>query len=210
MKTIEDFEPFVLAYAPYIPQEIVQHAIRETIVEFMRESKCAKDTMNIETQEKVSDYMMEVPDCRRIVKVTAVQESPLHCSGRENWRVLYNGEDRDYTVELRLGEHPIIVLNNAPRKPTKLRVEYVWAIGRDDCDVPDFIYDDYMQAIVNGTLVRLAMMPEQENLARQITVYQANWFNALQQAKIDKTGGRARKMVGAPILGSRRRGYLWQ
>ena len=55
MKTIEDFEPFVLAYAPFIPQEILQHAIRETIVEFMRESRCASDTLDVETQEKVGD-----------------------------------------------------------------------------------------------------------------------------------------------------------
>ena len=210
MKTIEDFEPFVLAYSPYIPQELVQHAIRETIVEFMRETKCAKDVLMVETQEKVPDYMLEVPDCRRIVKVTSVQESPLHCSGREVWRQLQQGTDCDYTVELRMGEHPVILLRDAPRKPTKLKVEYVWAIGRDDCDVPDFIYDDYMQAVVNGALVRLAMLPEQDALARQIAVYQANWFNAVQQAKIDKTGGRARKMIGSPILSGRRRGSIWR
>lgn len=209
MKTIEDFEPFVLAYAPFIPQEILQHAIRETIVEFMRESRCASDTLDVETQEKVGDYMLEVPDCRRIVKVTSVMETPLRCSGRENWNPLVQGEEADYTIELRRGEHPIIVLNNPRNKPTKLRVDYVWAIGRDDCDVPDFIYDDYMQAILYGTLVRLAMLPEQDALLRQVTLFQTNWFNALQQAKIDKTGGKARRIIGASFLGRSGRGRLW-
>ena len=151
MRTIEEFEPFVVAYAPFVPQEIVQHAIRETIVEFMRETKCATAFLDVETQEKVADYMMEVPDCRRIVKVSSVQESPLKCSGSESWRDLFGGEGGDYIVELRLGEHPIIVLSRPPRKPTKLRVRYIWTIGRDDCDVPDFIYEDYMEAIVSGT-----------------------------------------------------------
>jgi len=54
MKTIEDFEPFVLAYAPFIPQEILQHAIRETIVEFMRESRCASDTLDVEHKRRLA------------------------------------------------------------------------------------------------------------------------------------------------------------
>ncbi len=78
---------------------------------------------------------------------------------------LVSGEEADYTIELRRGEHPIIVLNNLDKTNLpKLCVDYVWAIGRDDCDVPDFIYDDYMQAILYGTLVRLAMLPEQDAL----------------------------------------------
>ena len=35
------------------------------------------------------------------------------------------------------------------------------------------------------------MLPEQDALLRQVTLFQTNWFNALQQAKIDKTGGKA-------------------
>lgn len=210
MKTIADFEPFVMAYTPFIPTELVQHAIRETIVEFMRETKCASATLEFETQEKVPDYMLEVPDCRRIVKVKSASMTPTKCSGRENWQLLHDGEYGDYQVELRRGEHAIIVLANPPKKPHRIRVEYVWAIGRDDCDVPDFIYEDYMRAIVAGSLIRLSFLPDNQQLASQITFHQQTWFAALQQAKIDKTGGKARRIIGAPILTRTRRGSIWR
>lgn len=209
MRTIEEFEPFVIAYAPNMPQELIQHAIRETVVEFMRATRCAKATLEVETQEKVADYMLEVPDCRRIVKVSSVKQSPVKCSGRENWQELSDGEFGQYKIELRLGEHPIIVLSDPPKKPHRLRIEYVWTIGRDDCDVPEFIYEDYMQGIVAGTLMRLATFPNNEHLAGQVKVHQMTWFEAIQQAKIDKTGGKARRIIGAPIL-SRYRGGLWR
>lgn len=210
MKTIADFEPFVMAYTPFIPTELVQHAIRETIVEFMRETKCASATLEFETQEKVPDYMLEVPDCRRIVKVKSASMTPAKCSGRENWQPLHDGEYGDYQVELRRGEHAIIVLTNPPKKPHRVRVDYVWAIGRDDCDVPDFIYEDYMRAIVAGSLIRLSFLPDNQQLASQITFHQQTWFDALQQAKIDKTGGKARRIIGAPILTRTRRGSIWR
>lgn len=209
MKTVTDFEPFVLAYTPFIPAELVQHAIRETIVEFMRETKCASATLEFETQEKVPDYMLEVPDCRRIVKVKNVYITPTKCSGRENWRLLNSGEFGDYIIELRIGEHPIIILTNPPKQPNRVKVDYYWAIGRDDCDIPDFIYEDYMKAIVAGSLIRLASLPDNQHIAAQIGFHQQTWFDGVQQAKIDKSGGKARRLIGAPIL-TRRRGSLWR
>lgn len=209
MRTVEEFEPFLLAYVPTMPQELLQHAIRETIVEFMRDTKCASATLDVITQENVNDYIIEVPDCRRIVKVKKVSQGTTRCNGAEYWSELHDGEFGDYKVELRLGSNPIIVLNNTPRKPGKLRVEYVWTIGRDDCDIPDFIYDDYMQAIVAGTLVRVASYPNNEHLLNQLKVLQVDWFDSVQRAKIDKTGGKARRIVGAPIL-SRRGRALWR
>lgn len=207
MKTIEDFEPFVLAYVPTAPQEIIQHAIRESIVEFMRETKVASASVEIATQERVNDYIIGVPDCRRIVKIKKVYQG-RSSFGNIGWDELYGGEDGEYRVELRVGEHPIIILKDAPRKPTKLRLEYVWTIGRDDCDVPDFIYDDYMSGIVAGALVRLASFAGNENIIQQINMHQMTWYNAVQQAKIDKTGGKARRIIGSPML-SRRGGKRW-
>lgn len=207
MKTIEDFEPFVLAYVPTAPQEIIQHAIRESIVEFMRETKVASASVEIKTQERVNDYIIDVPDCRRIVKIKKVYQGRSSC-GNIGWNELYGGEDGEYRVELRAGGHPIIILKDAPRKPTKLRLEYVWTIGRDDCDVPDFIYDDYMSGIVAGALIRLATFAGNENIIQQISMHQMTWYNAVQQAKIDKTGGKARRIIGSPML-SRRGGKRW-
>lgn len=210
MKTVEDFEPFVLAYAPFVPQELIQHAIREAIVEFMRETKIATDTIEFETQEKVPDYMLEVPDCRRIIKVNHVQWTPAKCSGRENWESLRNGDDGDYIIELRRGSHPIVVFDTPPRKVHRVRVDYSWSIGRDDCDIPAYIYDDFMNTIVAGALLRIGMLPDQAEILRQAQLHQATWFNGIQSAKIEKSGGRAKRMIGSPFLARRGRGSLWR
>lgn len=209
MRTVADFEPFVIGYVPYLPQEVVQHAIRESIVEFLRESRIVKDTMEVETQEKVPDYILEVPDCRRIVKINSVDWSQKHCSGRENWERLTNGESGDYIVELRRGEFPIIVLSEPPKKPHRLRIDYTWTIGRDDCDIPNFVYEDYMQPIVAGTLMRLASLPDQAPLLAQLQIHQATWFNGIQSAKMERTGGRPKQIIGSPIL-SRRGRRIWR
>lgn len=203
MKTIAEFEPFLLAYVPTLPQELLQHAIRETIVEFMRETKCASGILEINTQQNVCDYILEVPDCRRIIKVKNVKLGSINCNGKEHWNDLSGSEFGDYSIELRLGSNPIIILNSTPKKEGILRIEYFWTIGRDDCDVPDFIYEDYMQAIVAGSLVRMASYPNNEHLLAQIKIHEVNWFNAIQQAKIDKTGGKARKIIGQPLLSRR-------
>lgn len=202
MKTIEDFEPFVLAYVPTAPQEIIQHAIRESIVEFMRETKSASASVEIKTQERVSDYIIDVPDCRRIVKVKSVSKAMSSC-GAIDWSILYGGEDGDYSIELRSGDHPIIVLRDIPRKSYTLKIDYVWTIGRDDCDVPDFIYDDYMSGIIAGALIRIASFAGNDNILQQINTHKMNWYNAVQQAKIDKTGGKARRIIGSPMLSRR-------
>lgn len=209
MKTIEDFEPFVLAYVPYLPGEVIQHAIRESIVEFLRETRIATDVMEIETQEKVPDYIMEVPDCRRIVKVHSVEWTRAHCSGRENWQSLRNGEENDYVIELRRGDYPIIVFVEPPKHPHRVRIVYSWTISRDNCDIPSFIYEDYMQGIVAGTLMRLASLPDQQNLLQQMQVHQGTWFNAIQSAKMERSGGRSKRIIGAPIL-LRRGRSLWR
>lgn len=210
MRTVEDFQPFVLAYAPFIQEEYVQHAIRETIVAFMRESRIAKDHLTIETQEKVPDYMLEMPDCRRLVKVADVYMSPQHCSGRLNWTKLETGEFGQYEVDLRHGDHPMIVIKDPPKKPHFVRIEYYWTINRDGCDIPEYIYEDYMEAIVAGSLLRLAQLPEQPDLARLIPMYQGRWFDEIQKARMERSGGKAKRIIGAPILSSRRRGSLWR
>lgn len=209
MKTIEDFEPFIIGYVPFLPQEFIQHAIRESIVEFLRESRVANDTMELNTQEKVPDYILEVPDCRRIVKINSVKWTQIFANGREQWERLTTGDEGDYRIELRRGDFPIIILTDPPKDPYRISIDYSWTIGRDDCDVPDFVYEDYMQPVVAGTLMRLATLPDQQHLIPQLQLHQATWFNSIQSAKIERSGGKSKRIIGAPILTKRRRS-IWR
>ncbi len=210
MANIADFEPFVLQYAQYVPSEILQHNIRESVNAFMRETKIARDYLEFDTQEKVHDYILEVGDCRRLLKVHKVEIAEVHRSGREHWSELRAGDEGDYTVELRMGNYPIIVFREEYKKPRKVKVYYSWSIARDDCDVPDYIYEDFMDAIVSGTLTRLAYIPNNSELMSVLDYHTRRWFEIVQQVKIERTGGKAKRIIGAPILSGRRRGSLWR
>lgn len=210
MKSIEDFEPFLIPYVPYAPGEVLQYAIRESIVEFMRETKIAHDEVSIETQEKVQDYLLEIPDCRRFLGVKAAKKSLIHCSGRVNWEPIYSGEDGQYKIELRKGDHPFLLMSEPEYKPHRIVIEYYWAISRDDCEVPDFIYEDFMHPIISGAIIRLAQMPQHEALAKMIQVHTMIWFDGVQKAKMEKTGGRPKRIISRPILPRRRGGPRWR
>lgn len=210
MKNIEDFEPFLIPYAPYAPGDVLQYAIRESIVEFMRETRIAYDEVDIETQEKVQDYLLEIPECRRFLGVRAAKKSLIHCSGRINWEPIYGGEDGQYKIELRKGDHPFLLLSEPEYKPHRISIEYYWAISRDDCEVPDFIYEDFMHPIISGAIIRLAQMPQHEALAKMVQVHTTIWFDGVQKAKMEKTGGRSKRIISRPILPRRRGGPRWR
>lgn len=209
MKNIADFEPFILPYAPYTPTEVLQYAIREAVVEFMRETKIAVDTIEIETQDKVSDYLLDIPECRRWLGVKKAERGYTNCNGVTHWERIKGGEYGDYEVHLRSGEQPYLVLSDAVRKSYTIKIDYYWAISRDDCEVPDYIYEDFMNPIISGAILRLANMPNHENLLRLVQAHQIIWFDGIQKAKVEKTGGKAKLMIGAPIL-SRRGGFRWR
>lgn len=200
MSNVAEFIPFVLSYAPYTPSEIIEHAIRESIVEFMRESKIAVATTEIETQAKVFDYMLDLPECHRFLGVKRAVKGPVKCSGTTQWSDIFDGEYGDYFIELRKGSHPFLQLTHADSKPHFIRLDYYWAIRRDECDVPDFIYEDFMDTIVAGALIRLAGVPNHDNLVRTIQQWQMAWFDGVQRAKVEKTGGKPRRIISGNIF----------
>lgn len=210
MKEIADFEAFILPYAPYTPAEIIQHAIREAIADFMRESKIAVDVLELETQDRVPDYMLDIPDCRRFLGVKTIERSRKHDCGRRFWEPMISGEYGHYEIQLRKGNAPMIKLTDVHARPQIIRMEYYWAIGRDDCEVPDFIYEDFMDVITAGTLMRLAKMPEHDHLLRSYNENKATWFDGVQRAKIEKSGGKPKFIIGSPILKHRGNLRLWR
>lgn len=165
-RTIEDFEDFIFPYTPDAPSSIIQHAIRESIVRLMQTTGLAKDFAQFPLVAKVPDYIIDTLECRTIVDVVEVK---LGCQGTipdDNWQVLQKG--MDYDVDLLHDGMPSIILKEAPQESCArplaldLSVEYSWSIARDDCDIPDFIYERYMNEVKDGALAELYAIPGQE------------------------------------------------
>lgn len=165
-KTIADFEDFIFQYAPDAPTAIIHHAIRTSLVYFMQNTHAVKDFAQFPLIEKTPDYIIDAPECRVVVEVISVK---VGCAGTipdNSWVELERGVD--YDVDLLNDGWPSIVLAEAPvagcnnQVDLDMSVEYAWSISHDDCEVPDFIYDRYMQYIIDGALAILYATPSQE------------------------------------------------
>lgn len=165
-RTVEDFEDFIFPYAPDAPSSIIQHAVRESIVRFMQETQVARDFAQFPLVAKTPDYIIDTIECRTIIDVVDVK---FGCPGTipdDSWNTLQRGVD--YEVDLLHDGMPSIILKEAPQESCSrplevdMSVEYSWSISRDDCEIPDFIYERYMSEIKDGALAELYAIPGQE------------------------------------------------
>ena len=203
MVTVDEFEPFVSLYAPNIPSEYVQHAIRETINDFMRATKVAVDTVRFEKQKFVDDYVLDLPEGRNLVSVIDVKHrKEKNCKAGSFIEVVNQPGMRGYEVFDDYDGFPAIEFFQDIPAGNTVEVKYSWVIGRNDCEIPSFIYEKYMDIIVAGSLARLYRIPNVEWFNMQVALkYDEEFKSGLLGVKIKKTGGR--KKLGS--IFSRRR-----
>lgn len=156
MRTIADFEDFIVLHAGDAPSVVLQHVIREGIIRFMRESQVFHDTAEIRGQCGVADYPVETPACRQVVTIEDVKPAPGCGYGGPTF-VLGNAWRwrRD-------GMFAVVDFGGPLSDRSVMEVTYAWAISRDDCDVPEEVYQRYMEAVKGAALAELFAMPEQE------------------------------------------------
>lgn len=172
---LSEFEPFIMAYAPDAPADILQHVLREAVVRFMRRTRIAVDTERIDLQCGVREYLIDMPDCRRMV---AVEEVYPACNGWGTVRKDFPNPSLPEPWKWKKdNHHPVIELQYNPKEDDALYVQYSWTIERDDCEVPDFIYEDWEEAIKHGALTELMMIPNQEWTRPKLAEFHYNRYN---------------------------------
>lgn len=203
MRSVEDFEDFIFPFTPDAPTAVIQHAIRESIVRFMTETKCVIDTVQMPLYAKTPDYIIDVPDCRNVLEVRFVRMGKSGMVPDTSWVELI--ENVDYTVDIRHDGVPSIVLLDPPQenchKPlgSDISVEYAWSIKRDGCDIPDYVYEQYMSEIKDGALAELYAIPNQDwtNLQYAMTL-RANLDEQYKilRSRFRKWGGNSKMRLG--------------
>lgn len=179
---VSEFEPFLAMSAPDAPSDILQHVTREAVVRFMRRTRVAEDDYELETQCGVPDYYLDMPDCRELVAIESVD--PAHGT----WGFVpgfgFNIGAWDW---LKDGRHPVVRFGFTPQEDKCYNVRYTWAINRDGCEIPDFIYEEWEEAIKHGALAELLMMPAQEWTRPKIAVqHEKQYQEAVATAKARK------------------------
>jgi hypothetical protein len=173
MKTVADFVPFVEAEAQGAHTTAIQHAIRETVINFMRYTRTAVGELFLDLAPNQIDVGLLLEPCRRLVHVEKVSLAPKGAMGQwtPTWETLRATTldqrlfemMRGYWVDDAEGPQTTMWVNTGQdNRHRRLCVRYSWAIGRDICAVPDFIYHDYADVITNGafTYTETLMMSE--------------------------------------------------
>lgn len=173
---ISEFESFIMPYAADAPSEMLQHVVREAVVRFMRRTRIAVESVEIDLQCGVREYLVETPECEKIVAIERVLDACAWNSVRADWP---SGDlPRPYSWR-RDHHHPVVELQYSPKEDDVVRVDYSWTIGRDGCEIPDFIYEEWEEAIKHGALAELLMMPGQEWTRPQMAQYHEGKYNQL-------------------------------
>lgn len=164
MANISDFVPYLVAVTGNLPEVYEQHFLRGAIQKFMKDTRIARDELYVNLDCNDKEFVIDLPECRNIVKVEAVWEEPKPHSGLldiDTWTKLTPlGMARGrsfgtYRIN-KAGANPnrAVILSEGASKERRLCVEYSWTIGNDDCEVPDFILDNWVDAVIAGALIR--------------------------------------------------------
>lgn len=159
MATIADFVPYIIRITGALPEVFMQTYIRQAIADFMEDTHIALDELYITLDCNERDFLLDLPECRSLVRVKQVWEAPANAEpllDEQTWTLLTpDGMARggSYRVN-KVGRNPnkSVLLSNGAKRQRDFCVVYSWKIPRESCEVPDFILDDWVKAIVWRTM----------------------------------------------------------
>lgn len=218
MKTVADFEAMVLAVSQAgeeLHPSVLHELIRQTVVDFMRNTRIARDEYYFKPQCGVHDYLLDINKCHRLVGVEIVagydtdcRDTPIYDKSywwpiepQSSIQSRYMAVQRGYTIDMHTTPNTTIVLpSDADYK--WIYISYSYTIGYDDCEIPDFIYDDWAQAIVAGSIAKI------KQRAGAVDSYELQqYYSFIQQAKVRVSRGykKGKIFMKAPSFIGRKR-----
>lgn len=167
---VNDFMPSVELMAPDAEPLQLQEAIRNAVVRLMTDSQVFTGYWTIPMQECIDEYYIDLPECRRLVGIIGVTRNGL-----------------PYTKWARDDHEDVIRLFDNAGPCDCFEMKYSWKIGRDDCDIPDKVYEDYLPAVVQAALVTLhEMFGTQVVSASRAATAEAKYLTLLAEIKARK------------------------
>lgn len=194
----------VLMYLPDAPKPIVDRTIMAVAGDFFRDTQVLRDEMYIDGDCVSTEFLLPVPDGRRVVFVDRVSVGKCGLTDRD-WRDICPAQSRHaygYWLDLNT-PRPAIRVPHAPREDEQIAVEYRWTVQNSECEIPQYAIDRYLSVLRDGVLAQLYSMRLDETMfdpamAGQFRVmYERERDNAMnekwqnfQQMPIFMQGGR--------------------
>jgi hypothetical protein len=164
MRSVADFTTRVRASIPRdIREELVQLAVRDTLNEFMRQSRIVKDEFFTPIPKCADplEFIVELPDCRELVEMTELWLSPDGCTtGRRDasWQRVAKASSEfamGWWVHIYGPANIALRVNDWQGRSSMAAVCYSYTISRDGCDVPEILYQEWYDAIRAGARARV-------------------------------------------------------
>ena len=152
---LEEFLPHVMAMVqgdsrPALPSNVALSYIRNAAIEFAKLSSVLRRTERIKIQDGNTAYpLVDEPDEEHIYRLVAVSREngylpPLRAHYEDS--VLYLDKGQSYST--------------SDCEDQYMLVDYVVIPTRNACKVDDILYTDWHDAIVDGALSKIHLMPQ--------------------------------------------------
>lgn len=201
MRTIADFVPFVAVKVDKnMPTPNIQHALRETLVTFLEMSRAAVSEVYPTQRAKDTEVLLEIPECRRLVGIEGVYLAPQGACGPASgqlrwdptWEQIPMAEEygMGWAMDDSAGFLEVLWITPAMPHDRRLCIRHSWTMKRDaTCEVPDWIFERYADAISDGALAYLHFNPADDTASQRAAVT----FSRAFQLAVDDA--RARRIA---------------
>jgi hypothetical protein len=176
-RPLTDFAPHVLANTfgdenqGSLPEAAAISYIRNSVISFAERSGILKEKMKIDLQCGLDCYPLVTKNCETIIGVKKAKLgdfSEEDCGCTWSWG----------SVCFEMCDDSLII-SPAPTEDIKdgLEVEIIVAPSRDTCDVDAVFYDKWFDAIINGALAEIHLMPNRPWTSNSKAAYRMTRFN---------------------------------
>lgn len=180
------FLPELLLEIPELPDEIALHYVREAAIEFATRSHVLERTVTICAQDWVQDYLLEPPDCTRMLAVQSI--CATGCCGGAVTRLSTRPCQLACGTVYSWYEEPNIIHITGGAASYDVRISV--APKRDACELPSPLYERYKSAIQTGALANLYGIPRRPWSSQPLAISRRMEFDRrIASAGIDRLMG---------------------
>lgn len=148
-RPVADFLPRILAHIDGIDTDMVSTYTMDSIIQFLRDTKLLTELVCLELDPCISSYKLHTNN--RITEVMSVR-----FFSDNNYQLPPN------TINYRIQDDILYVGTIPPCYKLTTEIELAVAPSRDSEEVPEFIYEDWVDAITALTLSKLYLLTDNE------------------------------------------------
>lgn len=152
---LDMFLPEVMLEIPELPEDIAMHYVREAAIEFATRAHVLERTVTICKQDCVQDYILEPPDCTRLVAVQHICSEG--CCGGPVTRLSTRPCALSCGTAYSWFEEPNIIHITGGASRYNVRISV--APRRDACELPEKLYERYKPDVQAGAFAKLYGVP---------------------------------------------------